>query len=208
MKISPLRQSAGVWSLTVLAAVGLVVIADEADHQHQTTVTVRAQTGDNAWNAARPPADWWEEIRRQHGHVGPWNVLGWRIGQTALREFNSEWGRHELEVVCHLPPQTPFTCMLDGVSVGTGNTLGRLDLRLAEVLDYRQCFVSVRRKDRPGAVIEYRPDPAYLTSILNQPVERLEGLSRDCSRRPEAELFRVIRLEVARSLPAPGGPGH
>ncbi|MBK9139668.1 MAG: hypothetical protein IPM17_13040 [Verrucomicrobia bacterium] len=165
------------------------------------TVTVQSQGGDNAWNLGRPPADWWEEIRRQHGHVGPWNVLGWRIGQAALRELGSDWGRHQLEMICHLPPQTPFTCLVDGVSVGTGNTLGRLDLRLAEVLDYRQSFVSVRRKDSPGTVLEYRPEPAYLRSILNQPVEKLEELSRDCARRPEAELFRVVRHEATAASP-------
>lgn len=190
-------------SLLVLA---LVAVITPSASGHDTkpsaaTVTVRSQAGDNAWNLGRAPADWWEEIRRQHGHVGPWNVLGWRIGQAALRDLRSEWGRHELEVVCHLPPQTPFTCLVDGVSVGTGNTLGRLDLRLAEVLDYRQSFVSVRRKDSPGAVLEYRPEPAYLRSILNQPVEKLEELSRDCARRPEAELFRVVRHEATAASP-------
>ena len=172
---------------------------DETDHDHATgaapPVTVRSQAGANAWNAASPPADWWEEIRRQHGHVGPWNVLGWRIGQAALRELHSTWGRHELEVICYVPLQTPFTCLVDGLSVGTGNTLGRLDLRLAEVLDYRESFVAVRRKDQPGMVLEFRPDAAYLKTILNQPVEKLEALSRECGHASEEKLFRLQRFD-------------
>jgi formylmethanofuran dehydrogenase subunit E len=155
---------------------------------------VQSRPGDNAWNAGQPAQDWWAEIQRQHGHVGPWNVLGWRIGQAALREFKTPWGRHELEVICYVPPQTPFTCLVDGPSVGTGNSLGRLDLRLAEIFSYPQSFVAVRRKDLKGDVLEFRPEVAYLKSIADQPVDKLEGLSRQCLEKPERELFTIRRI--------------
>jgi formylmethanofuran dehydrogenase subunit E len=155
---------------------------------------VQSQPGENAWNTGRPVEDWWTEIKRQHGHVGPWNVLGWRIGQAALREFKTQWGRHELEIVCYVPPQTPFTCLVDGLSVGTGNRLGRLDLRLAEVLSYQQSFVAVRRKDSKGVVLEFRPAAAYLKSITDQPVAKLEDLSRQCVQKPEQELLTIRHI--------------
>jgi formylmethanofuran dehydrogenase subunit E len=158
------------------------------------TALIQSRPGANAWNAGQAPGDWWAEIKRQHGHVGPWNVLGWRIAQAALRELKSEWGRHELEIICYVPPRTPFTCMVDGLSVGSGNSLGRLDLRLAEVMDYRQSFVAIRRKDGKGDILEFRPHAAYLKSITNQPLAALERLSRECSSRREAELFRLRRL--------------
>jgi formylmethanofuran dehydrogenase subunit E len=166
---------------------------------------VHSHPGENAWNAGQAAGDWWDEIKRQHGHVGPWNVLGWRIGQAALRELKSPWGRHELEVICYVPLLTPFTCMADGLSVGTGNSLGRLDLRLAEVLDYRQSFVAVRRKDGQGDILEFRPHASYLKSITGQPVEALERLSRACSQRGESELFEVRRWAGA---PAENPAGH
>jgi len=155
---------------------------------------VHSEPGSNAWNAGKPPADWHAEIERYHGHVGPWNVLGWRIGQAALRELKSAWGRHELEVVCYVPPQTPFTCLVDGLSVGTGNSQGRLDLRMAEVLTWEECFVAVRRKDGKGGVIEFRPRQEYLKAIMGQPVEKLEALCQECSQMPEAKLFAARRV--------------
>jgi formylmethanofuran dehydrogenase subunit E len=173
---------------------GAAPVASTAAAGRTNAVLIQSQPGDNAWNAGHAAGDWWAELQRQHGHVGPWNVLGWRIAQAALRELHSEWGRHALEVVCYVPPQTPFTCMVDGLSVGTGNSLGRLDLRLAEVLDYRQSFVAVRRKDGQGDILEFRPVAAYLKSITNQPVEALERLSRECGERREAELFTVHRF--------------
>lgn len=168
--------------------------APERSEPRPKAAIVQSQPGDNTWNAGRATEDWWAELKRQHGHIGPWNVLGWRIGQAALREFNTQWGRHDLELVCYVPPQTPFTCLVDGLSVGTGNSLGRLDLRLAEVLDYRQSFVAVRRKDAKGEVLEFRPEAAYLKSITNQPGEKLEGLSRQCAQEPESALFTIRRI--------------
>jgi formylmethanofuran dehydrogenase subunit E len=184
--------------LVVLAPLSLRADGDHsapaAPAGRTNAIFIQSQSGSNAWNAGQAAGDWWAEIKRQHGHVGPWNVLGWRMAQTAMRELKSEWGRHELEIICYVPPQTPFTCMVDGLSVSSGNTLGRMDLRLAEVMDYRQCFVAIRRKDGKGDILEFRPLPAYLKSITNQRVEALEGLSRECSGRPEAELFTVQRL--------------
>ena len=103
--------------------------------------------------------------------------------------------RHELEVVCHVPMQTPFTCMVDGLAVGTGNSIGRLDLRLAEVFSYRESFVAVRRKDQTGAVLEFRPNPDYLEAITNQPLDELERLSRQCSQMREETLFSIRRFQ-------------
>jgi formylmethanofuran dehydrogenase subunit E len=129
-----------------------------------------------------------------HGHVGPWNVLGWRIGQAALREFGTQWGRHELDIVCHLPLTTPYSCLADGVVIGTGNSLGRLDIRLAETLTPKQISVSVGRKDNSGEVLIFHPDPEYLQTITDRPVEKLESLSRACRDMDEADLFWIERL--------------
>lgn len=174
-------------------AAGLALVA-AADEAAPGTALVHSEPGTNAWNTGRAPADWFGEMQRYHGHVGPWNVLGWRIGQAALRETKSEWGHHELEVVCYVPPQTPFTCLVDGLSVGTGNSQGRLDLRIAEVLAWQQTFVAVRRKDGTGGVIEFRPRAGYLRSIMGQPVEKLGALCKSCSEMPEQELFALVRV--------------
>ena len=172
---------------------GLTTVAVAHDEPAGTPI-VHSEPGSNAWNAGQAPSDWYGEIQRYHGHVGPWNVLGWRIGQAALRELKSEWGKHELEVVCYVPPQTLFTCLVDGLSVGTGNSQGRLDLRMAEVLTWQQSFVAVRRKDGKGGVIEFRPHEDYLKSIMNQPLEKLEALCKECSQMPEGKLFAVKRV--------------
>ena len=142
--------------LALVAGLAMAAMAHDWIAGGEPDSVAHSEPGSNAWNAGKAPADWHGEIERYHGHVGPWNVLGWRIGQAALREMKSEWGKHELEMVCYVPPQTPFTCLVDGLSVGTGNSQGRLDLRMAEVLTWEESFVAVRRKDGKGGVLEFR----------------------------------------------------
>ncbi|HYG34196.1 MAG TPA: formylmethanofuran dehydrogenase subunit E family protein [Clostridia bacterium] len=190
-------KSTWVVSLGVMVGAVFAGWADEpvSPVKNAQGVVVQSAPGTNAWNGGRAPMDWHGEIERYHGHVGPWNVLGWRIGQAALRELKSEWGKHELDVICYVPLQMPFTCLLDGLSVGTGNSPGRLDLRLAEVLGWRESFVAVCRKDGTGDILEFRPQAAYLKSILNQPVEKLEKLREECSQLAEDKLFVLQRVQ-------------
>jgi formylmethanofuran dehydrogenase subunit E len=152
--------------------------------------------GANIWNQAQEPTNWWNEIKQVHGHVGPWNVLGWRMGKAALRELGATWGQHELDVVCHIPLQTPYSCIADGLVVGTGNSLGRLDLRLAEELSATEIHVSVRRKDGTGPVLILKPKAAYLERIRSRPDEELETLARECASLPEEKIFEIWAIPV------------
>ena len=159
---------------------------------------VGAVGGDNAYNQGREPEDWWGEIKRMHGHVGPWNVLGWRVGKAALRELDTKWGRHELDIICYVPLKTPYSCMADGLVIGSGNTMGRLDLRLAEVVSLDFTHVCVRRKDGTGPVLVFRPRLAYLRHINAPKPEDLERLSRECSALKESDLFEIQRVTTSK----------
>lgn len=149
--------------------------------------------GSNIWNQAQEPTNWWNEIKNLHGHVGPWNVVGWRMGKAALREFSATWGLHELDVVCHVPLKTPYSCIADGLVVGTGNSIGRLDIRLSEVLAMADARVSVRRKDGAGPALLLKPNQKFLDRIRNASDAQLESLAHECGELPEKELFTIER---------------
>ena len=161
----------------------------------------RPPAGSNVWNQPREPTNWWNEIKHSHGHVGPWNVLGWRMGKAALRELNATWGQHELDVVCHIPLKTPYSCIADGLVVGTGNSIGRLDIRLAEALAMGDAHVSVRRKGGTGPVLLLKPNQKYLEKIRNAPDAQLESLARECGRLPEEKLFTIEKLPQSEKAP-------
>jgi formylmethanofuran dehydrogenase subunit E len=121
-------------------------------------------------------------------------VLGWRMGKAALRELNSTWGQHELDVVCHIPLKTPYSCVADGLVVGTGNSIGRLDIRLTEALAMADAHVRVRRKDGTGPVLLLKPNQKYLEKIRHAPDAQLETLARECGTLPETELFVIEKV--------------
>jgi len=158
-----------------------------------------ATVGDNVYNRGQAPEDWWDEIKHMHGHVGPWNVLGWRIGQAALRELDTKWGWHELDVICYVPIKTPYSCMADGLAIGTGNSIGRLDLRLAEVVSMDLIQVCIHRKDGTGPVLLIKPLREYLRHIDAPKPEDLEKLSRECSTMKEDYVFEIQRVTAPKT---------
>ena len=181
----------------IICGLGIVVLTcpqhvfGSSEQEHHF---VGAVGGDNVYNRGQAPEDWWGEIKRMHGHVGPWNVLGWRIGQAALREFDTKWGWHELDIICYVPLKTPYSCMADGLVIGTGNTIGRLDLRLAEVACLDLIQVCIQRKDGKGPVLIFKPRPTYLRHIDAPKPEKLEELSRECSNIVESNVFQIQRV--------------
>ena len=185
-----------------ILGLGLVVSA-HTNHSAASSSKSKGPThstpGQNPWNQGQEPADWWAEIKQMHGHVGPWNVLGWRIGKAALHEFNTRWGRHELDIICYIPLETPYSCMADGLVIGTGNSIGRLDIRLAEVMSINLVHVSIRRKDGTGPVLIFRPRSEYLQHIETRPVEELEKLSHQCSTMKDSDLFQIERTETCKT---------
>jgi formylmethanofuran dehydrogenase subunit E len=156
---------------------------------------VHAGQGDNPWNQGTEPKDTWAAIEQMHGHVGPWNVLGWRIGQRALEQFGTRWGRHDLDITVHIPMDTPYSCMADGLVIGTGNSLGRLDIRLAEVGKMEMIIVDVVNKGAQGGRIIYRPKLDYMGKILTAPAEDVHVLSHECFKLANEELFEEERIQ-------------
>lgn len=177
----------------------------DSPHEHQhgpmdlsVRVIRKASSGSNEWNRGQEPADWWQELVNRHGHVGPWNVLGYRMGRFVLRELGTSWGSHEYIVTAHIPACTPYSCILDGLAVATGNSEGRLDLLWSEVALPEFIHVSVRRASDRKLVLVFEPCAEYLKRISQGTVHDLERQSRECEKMPEEELFRVRWIEPRR----------
>lgn len=175
--------------LVLLTVIAISAVSNLFAHDDEISAA-----GSNLWNQAQEPTNWWDAIKQVHGHVGPWNVLGWRMGKAALRELGATWGEHQLDIICHIPLETPYSCIADGLVVGTGNSIGRLDIRLGEVMTMREIYVSVRRKDGSGPVLLLKPNRKYLEKICHAPDSQLEPLAHECAKLPEKELFVVKKI--------------
>jgi inosine-uridine nucleoside N-ribohydrolase/formylmethanofuran dehydrogenase subunit E len=68
-------------------------------------------------------------IKTFHGHLGPYLVLGFRMGLASLEATGSE-GHFDISAEIHTALQPPASCLLDGVQLGSGCTLGKRNIEV------------------------------------------------------------------------------
>lgn len=90
------------------------------DHGPRTVMTAEPEVLSDAAAIAR--------LAQFHGHVGPYVVLGYRLGLHLLRRLGTPKYALDVEVTCY--PRPPRTCLLDGLQLAAGCTMGKGDLRL------------------------------------------------------------------------------
>ena len=66
-----------------------------------------------------------------HGHRGPFLVVGLRMGLRALRDLDA-CGWFDLRCRAHLRRSPPDSCVLDGIQVATGCTMGKMNIEASE----------------------------------------------------------------------------
>lgn len=69
-----------------------------------------------------------------HGHGGPFMVIGLRMGLLALEELNAR-GWFGIGCVAELNWAPPDSCILDGIQISTGCTMGKRNIRVEERSD-------------------------------------------------------------------------
>lgn len=64
-----------------------------------------------------------------HGHLGPFLVVGIKMGIIALKELNSS-GYSDMSVLVETGTTPPISCLTDGIQVSTGCTLGKGNIKV------------------------------------------------------------------------------
>ena len=67
-----------------------------------------------------------------HGHLGPFLVLGVKMGLIGMKKLKIEANARQLRIEAELPKQIPYTCTLDGLQAVTRCTFGNQKLSLKE----------------------------------------------------------------------------
>jgi inosine-uridine nucleoside N-ribohydrolase len=121
---------------------------DHGDHHHDAA----------APDAAGPlPAGSSVEayLRTFHGHLGPYVVIGYRLGRHALQATGSN-GHFGIRATVHCKATPPQSCMADGVQLGSGCTLGKRNIAL--VAAEGPPFVEFVTTDGKRITLRLRPD--------------------------------------------------
>ena len=124
-----------------------------------------------------------------HGHLGPFLVLGIRMGLIARSVLKAQ-NHEDLSVVMSVDPYPPASCTVDGVQVASGCTLGKGTIRVTEASGR---VVGMFRAGDRGCTIGVR------IQVLNQLLEGLRKandqavlkMAEDTMGRPDKDLFEI-----------------
>ena len=117
-----------------------------------------------------------EEGVKFHGHLGPYLVLGLRMGRIAFRKLKPK-DLHDLSVNVWTKKTPPQSCLLDGIQVSSGCTLGKMNIEVKPARHPKAIFRNGKR--------------ALLVKPSKQVTDLLETLS---PRTTQVELRRISLL--------------
>jgi len=123
-----------------------------------------------------------EDLAAFHGHLGPYIVLGYRMGIYVRQNFCGDPFSMKAAVYCQgVPPQS---CLADGVQIGSGCTLGKRNIEIVACDEIRCEFACGEKKIvlRPRQ-ISFPPQGSDNYSLL------IEKLAVDMYSLPDAQLF-------------------
>jgi len=83
-----------------------------------------------------------EFARQLHGHVGPYLVIGLKMGTAAKKALNiNDTESTHLRAEVAVPLYPPFSCLLDGIQVSTTCTIGNQRLQFKNSKTIQGTFV-------------------------------------------------------------------
>ena len=109
--------------------------------------------------------DWSDEILERgiefHGRGGPFMVLGIRMGLIALERLDA-YGWFDLHCLAKLRWVPPYSCVLDGIQISSGCTLGKHNIDV---------------KEQDGITVEFTKDKKLLKICLREEIlEKIRGV--------------------------------
>lgn len=116
-----------------------------------------------------------------HGHLGPYIVLGYRMGRFVRERFCPDPFQMRAEVHCNGQP--PQSCLADGVQLGSGCTLGKGNIEIVPSQELKCIFIAGGRR------LVVRPRPFPLPPRDRYYEKSIEDIAERMFHMAESELF-------------------
>jgi len=131
-----------------------------------------------------------KDAARLHGHLGPFLVIGVRMGKLAERTLKHGPDKDiKFQVTIRVPQTTPFSCTIDGIQSTTRCTIGNQKLKVEKSEEISGSF-EVRS---PKQELRISVKPKIIEDLLNRFKDGAHGeqLAAHIASVPEEELFIV-----------------
>jgi formylmethanofuran dehydrogenase subunit E len=128
--------------------------------------------------------------RKFHGHLGPFLVIGVRMGEAALKQFNLTGNeRLDLKANVKVPLQTPFSCLLDGIQIATTCTIGNQRLTIQNSDAIQAAFTTQKQAKTIKITIKETLDQQLKQKQTQN--ELTEEYAHEIADMPENQLFNI-----------------
>lgn len=126
-----------------------------------------------------------------HGHLGPFLVIGVRMGQLAKANLNpNAKGNKVLKVTVKIPFFTPFSCVLDGIQITTNCTVGNQKLEIENSQKEITAVFKLQNSKRPLKVLVNQKIVQELTKNIVQGISN-EELAWKIATMPKNQLLNT-----------------
>ncbi len=126
-----------------------------------------------------------ERAAKFHGHLGPYLVLGMKMGLLAKNKLDAT--PFEIKAEIHTERKTPRSCILDGIQFTSGCTLGKGNIDVVESDEIFGIFF----KGESKFVIKIRKD--ILDTLKN--ISDMEEYAMILFEKRDEELFEYDKVE-------------
>jgi formylmethanofuran dehydrogenase subunit E len=124
-------------------------------------------------------------LKRFHGHLGPYVVIGYRMGALAREKLSGK-----LKAVSFTGTTPPLSCIVDGVQFSSSCTMGKGNITIIEAGDAKVQFIDDKHLME---IILLEPIKETIDKSMSLETEELLALT--IFNELETDLFRVTTIE-------------
>jgi len=134
------------------------------------------------------------EIRnaeKLHGHLGPFLVIGVRMGSLAKKILNINVEEsNKLRITARLPLFTPFSCIIDGIQATTQCTVGNQKLKIENSPAKIIVHFEQQNSDK---MLRVHVNPKIVEELRNRYARGAsnEELAQEIASIPQSQLFTM-----------------
>jgi formylmethanofuran dehydrogenase subunit E len=130
-----------------------------------------------------------ENAERLHGHLGPFLVVGVRMGNLATKTLCTSKDSIS-QIIAKTPPATPFSCVLDGIQATTSCTIGNRKLHIKNSKQEIKATFQQKKSKRTMEVTVNSKVVKELTNRISKGASN-DTLAKEMATMPERQLFEI-----------------
>ena len=129
-----------------------------------------------------------KQIENFHGHLGPFVVLGYRMGLIANKKFGNN--PFEKKAIVYTGTTPPISCIVDGIQMSSGCTLGKGNIKTIDKSEAKAEFFS-NENPKNKVTISLNPElKKEIDTQINE--ENMVSYSEMLWKKSDNELFLIL----------------